>query len=285
MSNIELKGKQEFMGKEIQIIEGGFGEGKKCLTDKTISEIHNIQIKHVRESINKNITRFKEYIDFIDLKVVGEVDYNLNIIESLNYSRMQVSKSQNIYLLSERGYAKLIKIMDSDLAWEIHDKLMDEYFTMREIINSDEQLKGLALLKVAEGMTMEDRILGATKYAELVTKPLKEKIELDKPKVTFAERVMNTKDNVTVTVLSKMISDEGFNISNRKLYDKLREWGYIYKRSRLPIQKYVEKGYFVVKIDTIDTAYGIKEVSNIKVTPNGQVHIVERILNENKIVA
>lgn len=96
---------------------------------------------------------------------------------------------------------------------------------------------------------------------------------------------MNTKDNVTVTVLSKMISDEGFNISNRKLYDKLREWGYVYKRSRLPIQKYVEKGYFVVKVDTIDTAYGIKEISNIKVTPIGQIHIVERILNENKIVA
>ena len=195
------------------------------------------------------------------------------------------NRTKNIYLLSERGYAKLIKIMDSDLAWDIHDKLMDEYFIMREIINSDEQLKGLALLKVAEGETMEDRISGATQYAKLVAKPYIEQIELDKPKVTFATRVMNTKDNVTVTVLSKMISDEGFNISNRKLYDKLREWGYIYKRSRMPIQKYVEKGYFVVKIDTIDTAYGVKEVNNVKVTPKGQIHIVERILNENKIVA
>lgn len=114
---------------------------------------------------------------------------------------------------------------------------------------------------------------------------LVEKIEKDKPKVTFAIRVMNTKDNVTVTVLSKMISDEGFNISNRKLYDQLREWGYIYKRSRMPIQKYVEKGYFVVKTDTIDTPYGVKEVNNVKVTPKGQIHIVERILNENGVVA
>lgn len=281
MSNIEIRGTQEFMGKEIQIIEGGFGEGKRCLTDKTISEIHNMQNKHVRELINRNIKRFKENIDFIDLKGVVENDTLVN----MSYSKQSITQAKNIYLLSERGYAKLIKIMDSDLAWDIHDKLMDEYFTMREIINSNEQLKGMALLKVAEGTTVGDRILGATKYAELVTKPLKEKIELDKPKVTFAERVMNTKDNVTVTVLSKMISDEGFNISNRKLYDKLREWGYVYKRSRLPIQKYVEKGYFVVKIDTIDTAYGIKEISNIKVTPIGQIHIVERILNENKIVA
>lgn len=281
MSNIEIRGTQEFMGKEIKIIEGGFGEGKKCLTDKTISEIHNIPNFKIRERINDNIKRFKNKIDYIDLKGILDTDTLVN----MSYSKQSITQAKNIYLLSERGYAKLIKIMDSDLAWDIHDKLMDEYFTMREIINSDEQLKGMALLKVAEGITVEDRIMGATKYAELVTKPLKEKIELDKPKVTFAERVMNTKDNVTVTVLSKMISDEGFNISNRKLYDKLREWGYVYKRSRLPIQKYVEKGYFVVKVDTIDTAYGIKEISNIKVTPVGQIHIVERILNENKIVA
>lgn len=32
---------------------------------------------------------------------------------------MQIAKSKNIYLLSERGYAKLIKIMDTDLAWEM----------------------------------------------------------------------------------------------------------------------------------------------------------------------
>lgn len=280
MSNIEIRGTQDFMGKEIKIIEGGFGEGKKCLTDKSIAEIHGKEVKHVRELINKNIKRFKENIDYIDL--ISDEKFKV-VVTDLGLKGS--NRTKNIYLLSERGYAKLIKIMDSDLAWDIHDKLMDEYFTMREIINSDEQLKGMALLKVAEGTTVEDRILGATKYAELVTKPLKEKIELDKPKVTFAERVMNTKDNVTVTVLSKMISDEGFNISNRKLYDKLREWGYVYKRSRLPIQKYVEKGYFVVKVDTIDTAYGIKEISNIKVTPIGQIHIVERILNENKIVA
>lgn len=279
MSSIELKGTQEFMGKEIPVIEGGFGAGKKCLTDKTISEIHSMKVFHVRELIKNNLKRFKENIDYIDL-----IDKKFKIVVD-DLGLKGSNRTKNIYLLSERGYAKLIKIMDSDLAWDIHDKLMDEYFIMREIINSDEQLKGLALLKVAEGETMEDRISGATQYAKLVAKPYIEQIELDKPKVTFATRVMNTKDNVSVTVLSKMISDEGFNISNRKLYGKLREWGYIYKRSRMPIQKYVEKGYFVVKTDTIDTAYGVKEVNNVRITPKGQIHIVERILNENKIVA
>ncbi|WP_143826196.1 ORF6N domain-containing protein, partial [Clostridioides difficile] len=126
MNNLNIKGKQKFMDLEIPIIEGGFGEGKKCITDKTISEIHNMEIKHVRELINRNIRRFINAIDFIDLKVVVDNDYNLEVLELLSYRKMQISKANNIYLLSERGYSKLIKIMDTDLAWEIHDKIMDE---------------------------------------------------------------------------------------------------------------------------------------------------------------
>lgn len=282
MSNIEVRGKQEFMDMEIPVVEGGFGEGQKAILAKTIAKIHDMRMDKVNALINDNIDEFEFGVDILDLKSVGFE--NLSKVSEL-FTQNGFNASKNIYLLSEQGYMLLVGFMRTDKAKQIRKQLRREYFTMREIINSDEQLKGLALLKVAEGKTMEDRISGATQYAELVTKPLKEKIESDKPKVTFAERVMNTKDNVTVTVLSKMISDEGFNISNRKLYDKLREWGYIYKRSRLPIQKYVEKGYFVVKLDTIDTAYGVKEVNNVKVTPKGQIHIVERILEENKIVA
>lgn len=38
MNKILVKGTQEFMDKEIPVVEGGFGEGKRCLTDKTIAE-------------------------------------------------------------------------------------------------------------------------------------------------------------------------------------------------------------------------------------------------------
>lgn len=132
MSKNELvvRGNQKFMGKEIPVVFGGFGEGKKCVSDKTVAEIHEMEIKHVRELLNRNVTRFKENVDFIDLKVVVQNDDNL--LSVLGYSKMQISKAEHIYILSERGYAKLIKIMDTDLAWEIHDKLMDDYFLLRD---------------------------------------------------------------------------------------------------------------------------------------------------------
>ena len=45
---------------------------------------------------------------------------------------MQIAKANSIYLLSERGYAKLLKILEDDTAWELYDQFVDGYFDMRE---------------------------------------------------------------------------------------------------------------------------------------------------------
>ena len=156
MNNIIINGTQNFMGIEIPVVEGGFGKGKKSICDNTIGEIHNQPIPEIRRRLNDNIKRFKEGVDFIDLKVMAESHNNLELLQSLGYSKMQVSKAKNIYLLSERGYAKLIKIMDTDLAWEIHDKLIDEYFTMRRIINSNVQEPEDELMILSKAILIAD---------------------------------------------------------------------------------------------------------------------------------
>lgn len=108
------------------------------------------------------------------------------------------------------------------------------------------------------------------------------KIEEDRPKVTFAERVMKSGDNILVRELAKIISDEGFTIGEKRLYTQLRKWGYVCKNSTEPTQRAMNQKYFVVKVGTINTPYGIKEIKTTRVTPKGQVRIVERILEENK---
>ena len=126
--NLEVKGTQEFLGKEIPVIYGGFGSNQKVVLAKTIAEIHGVNVGNINQRINENRTRFKNDVDIIDLKI----GYTSDVLLNLGFNQSQINASKNIYLLSERGYAKLIKIMDSDLAWDIHDQLMDEYFSMRE---------------------------------------------------------------------------------------------------------------------------------------------------------
>lgn len=127
-NEVQISGTQTFMGKEIPVILGGFGEGQKVMLASTVAEIHGMKVGNINQRINDNRKRFKDGIDVIDIKNCDTA----NVLQEIGFTKMQISKANNIYLLSERGYAKLIKIMDSDLAWDIHDKLIDEYFQLRE---------------------------------------------------------------------------------------------------------------------------------------------------------
>ena len=44
---IMVRGTQEFMGIEIPVIEGGFGEGCKVILAKTVAEIHEVETKRL----------------------------------------------------------------------------------------------------------------------------------------------------------------------------------------------------------------------------------------------
>lgn len=202
-NQIKTSGRQMFMGVEIPIVEGGFGDGRKCVTDKTVSEIHEIKVIHVRELINKNINRFKEGIDYIDLKRIDQTD-TLDLT-TLGYAKQSITQAKNIYLLSERGYSKVIKIMDTDKAWEVHDHLMDEYFSMREVIQNTLSIEDLAMLKVMKSNTDEEKMLAIQEYRKTVVQPLKDTIEKQKPMVGLAEMRIDKKGCYSLTDVTKSL--------------------------------------------------------------------------------
>lgn len=122
-------GKYEFTG-----IEGGFGKDKKAMLVKDIAVIHGRPVKKINELINNNLKRFKTEIDLLDLKQVLSNDLFLQY----GFTKAQWGNANNIYLLSERGYSKLLKILEDDTAWEIYDQLVDNYFNMRQSIKENQ---------------------------------------------------------------------------------------------------------------------------------------------------
>lgn len=122
-------GKIEFTG-----IEGGFGKDKKAMLAKDIAKIHNQPLKEINRRINDNRKRFKDGIDLIDFLGGSEPLRNFAQENGLIGS----NRTQHVYLLSERGYAKLLKILDDDKAWDIYDQLVDNYFNMRVAIKNNE---------------------------------------------------------------------------------------------------------------------------------------------------
>ena len=279
MKKLEIKGTMNFSGFEIPNIYGGFGEGQKVVLAKTVAEIHEVRLNDIQTLINENLDEFEFGIDLIDLKVTDTNGYNF---EELGFTKMQIAKSKNIYLLSEQGYMALVSLMRTEKAKELRKKFRREYFAMREIINSDEQLRAKLLLSIYNGG--QEGIIASKKLTELevseATKPLLEKIEEDAPKVSFAERILKDGDNILVRELAKIATDEGYKIGEKRLYNKLREWGYICSNSTEPTQNAMERDYFLVQTKIINTPYGSKQVFTTLITPKGQVRIVERLLKE-----
>lgn len=124
----EKIGQYEFTG-----IEGGFGEDKRAMLVRDIAVIHNLETRTVNQTINRNIKRFKTGIDILDLKQITRSD----VFSEYGFNKAQWGNANNIYMLSERGYAKLLKILEDDTAWDIYDELVDNYFNMRQAVKTD----------------------------------------------------------------------------------------------------------------------------------------------------
>ena len=111
-------------------IEGGFGSGKKAILAKDIAAIHSMDLKVINQDINRNRSRFKDGIHIMDLKKsVTQVDRDF--LNKLGFSNSSIANANNIYILSERGYAVLLKILENEVAWEQYEKLVDGYFSLR----------------------------------------------------------------------------------------------------------------------------------------------------------
>ena len=174
MNELKVNGIQKFMGIDIPIVEGGFGENCKVILAKTIAEIHEMKVKEVNKLINSNIDEFEFGVDILDLKTG---DYKEPVLESGILTRAEYGNSNNVYLLSEQGYMLLVGFMKTEKAKEIRKNLRREYFSMRKIINSTEQLKATYLLAIYNGG--QDAVTASKKLTEIeveeAKKPLIEK--------------------------------------------------------------------------------------------------------------
>ena len=173
MNELKNIGKQHIGKYEFTGIEGGFGEGKKAMLVKDIAEIHGRPVKAINQSIERQIKRFKTEVDILDLK-----SNNFAVtLSDLGFNQGQINASKHIYLLSERGYSKLLKILEDDKAWEVYEELVDNYFSMRaeqkRLPSTREAIQQLLLQGVEEVNQrvddMEERLSNVEENAKLDT--------------------------------------------------------------------------------------------------------------------
>ena len=118
-----------------------------------------------------------------------------------------------------------------------------------------------------------------TKKIEL----LENKVKEDKPKVLFAESVTASKTSILVGDLAKIIKQNGIDIGQKRLFEWMRENGYLIKRQgsdyNMPTQKSMELELFEIKETAVTHSDGHISVNKTsKVTGKGQVYFINKFL-------
>ena len=114
---------------------------------------------------------------------------------------------------------------------------------------------------------------------------LEEKIDSDKPKVIFADAVSTAKTTILIGELAKIIKQNGVDMGQKRLFEWLRENGYLIKRQgsdrNMPTQRSMELGLFEVKETAVTHSDGHTTVSKTpKVTGKGQEYFVNKFLTD-----
>ncbi|EAX5651136.1 ORF6N domain-containing protein [Salmonella enterica] len=98
------------------------------ITTELLAQLYGTEPVRIRQNHHENKIRFVEGKHFF--KVVGNDLKELRV--ALNYSQNPVSpKARSLILWTERGAARHAKMLETDQAWEVFEKLEDCYFSQK----------------------------------------------------------------------------------------------------------------------------------------------------------
>lgn len=113
---------------------------------------------------------------------------------------------------------------------------------------------------------------------------LQQKVERDKPKVSFADKVTGSNTTILIGDLAKIINQTGVDIGQRRLFEWLRNNGYLIKTGssrNMPTQKAAGMGLFFVKETTVTNPDGsVRVTRTTKVTGKGQIYFINKFQPE-----
>ena len=111
------------------------------------------------------------------------------------------------------------------------------------------------------------------------------KLEEAKPKIVFADAVSASKTSILIGDIAKILRQNGVEIGQKRLFEWLRKNCYLMKNGtskNLPTQRSMEHGWFEVKEHVVVTPSGENKITRTtKVTPNGQIYFINKLLAEN----
>ena len=231
--------------------------GQKYLDSREVAEM-------VGKEHNKLLRDIRVYITQLNASKVGHTDF---------FTESQYTDKSNrqkpCYLVTKKGCEFIAHKLTGVKGTEFTAKYINRFHEMEDTIKTQlpqgNDLIALAVIEAQKMIAERDK-----------------QIERMKPKEIFADAVSASKDAILIGDLAKLISQNGYRIGQNRLFDWLRNNGYLIKsgssRNR-PMQRYVEQGLFEVKEMAINMPNGnVRTALTTKVSGKGQQYFVNKFL-------
>lgn len=252
-----------------------------------IFENKQVEVFELKGQVLFNPKHVAECLDITDVKSSIR-NFNEKQVVKLTNSKMQNMHFRKLHntgenFLTESGVYKLIFKSRKESAERFQDWVTDEvlpqirktggYIPTNEE-DDDATIMAKALMVAQRTIEKKDELLKAT------VKELEDKNR-------FINQIASSKNTLLVREVAKVISSKetGIVIGERQLFQKLRDWGLIFKNKNEPKQQYIKQGLFEVVEGVRNTSTGTFTYQTLKVTGKGQEYILNKLLKEYEVVA
>lgn len=199
---------------------------------------------------------FREKIDFKTCfpKMESESHGGQNMIDH----EISIDMAKQICMIqrSEKGKQYRQYFIDLEKAWNTPEQVM------------------------ARALKLADKTIDTLKEDN---KKLIEENEKMKPKVIFADAVRASSSSILIGDLAKLLRQNGVDIGQKRLFEYLRNHGYLIKRKgsdwNMPTQKSMNMGLFEIKESTHIDGNGCNIVTRTpKATGKAQIYFVNKFV-------
>ncbi len=180
--------------------------------------------------------------------------------------QMSIDMAKHICLMSrtEKGKECRTYLINLEKAWNTPEQVMARALRIAD--------------RTIDGLKIENNEL------KLENKQLVEDTERMKPKEIFADAVSTSRSAILIGDLAKILTQNGYAIGQKRLFEKLRNEGYLMKTGsskNMPTQRAIEMGLFEVKESTLQNPDGsVRITKTTKVAGRGQVYFINKFLKE-----
>lgn len=266
---------QEVLGKDFKV----YGTTEEPLfLAKDVAEWIDYSYKDARK-INRDVSKM--------LKTVDEDEKSKSTINlgGEDYSHGGIRENTEMWFLTEDGLYEVLMQSRKPIAKAFKKEV-------KKILKQIRQTGGYIPVNETESEAdiMAKALLIAHKTIENKNKELEaknQKLIEQKPKVIFAEAVATSKTSILVGDLAKLIKQNGVNTGAKRLFQWLRDKGYLIKRKgtdyNMPTQRSMEMELFEVKETSITHSDGHISVNKTpKVTGKGQQYFINKFLGNEE---